>query len=94
MVLHATNLLIHRRLVDDVMRYRDAAELIVLPPPCPVRVQPMDFSQAESLIEQALVQGRRFLDRAGDEQLVAIDGIDTVASPSRRSGGRVPTVAR
>jgi len=65
MVLHATNLLIHRRLVDDVARYRDAAELIVLPPPCPLRVQPMDFSQAESLIEQALEESRRFLDRPG-----------------------------
>src|SRR2546425_10087821 len=41
MVLHATNLLVHRRLVDDIARYRDVVELIVLPPPCPVRVQPM-----------------------------------------------------
>ena len=50
--LHATNLLVHRRLVEDIERYRDAAELIVLSPPCPVRVQPMDFGQAESLISE------------------------------------------
>jgi NTE family protein len=63
MVVHATNLLVRRRLADDIARYRDAAELIVLAPPCPVRVQPMDFSQAESLIELALDESRRILDR-------------------------------
>jgi len=72
MVLHATNLLVHRRLADDITRYRDAAELIVLPPPCPVRVQPMDFSQAESLIAQALQESRRFLDARVDEPLRAV----------------------
>jgi NTE family protein len=61
MVLHATNLLVQRRLADDIVRYRDAAELIVLPPPCPIRVQPMDFGQAESLIQEALDESRRFL---------------------------------
>jgi NTE family protein len=62
MIVHATNLLVHRRLVEDMERYRDAAELIVLSPPCPVRVQPMDFSQAESLIERALDESRQLLD--------------------------------
>ena len=62
MVLHATNLLVHRRLVDDIVRYHDAVELIVLPPPCPVHVQPMDFSHARSLISGALEESRRYLD--------------------------------
>jgi NTE family protein len=62
MIVHATNLLVHHRLVEDIARYRDAAELIVLSPPCPVRVQAMDFSQAESLIERALDESRRSLD--------------------------------
>jgi NTE family protein len=62
MVLHATNLLVQRRLADDIERYREAAELIVLPPPCPVQVQPMDFSQARVLIRDALRESRRFLD--------------------------------
>jgi NTE family protein len=65
MVVHATNLLVHRRLVEDIERYRDAAELIVLSPPCPVRVQPMDFSQAESLIARALDESRHVLDSYG-----------------------------
>jgi NTE family protein len=68
MVVHATTLLIHRRLLDDVSRYRDAAEMVVLSPPCPVRVQPMDFSQAGSLMERALDENRRLLDRYGAER--------------------------
>jgi len=62
MIVHATTLLVHRRLADDIVRYRDAAELIVLPPPCPVRVQPMDFGQADDLIATALAESRAFLD--------------------------------
>jgi NTE family protein len=72
MALHAINVLVHRRLVDDVMRYRDAAELIVLPPPCPVRVQPMDFGQAKLLIDEALEESRYFLDHAREQPLVAV----------------------
>jgi NTE family protein len=62
MIIYATNLLVHRRLADDIVRFRDAAELIVLPPPCPVRVQPMDFGHAEMLIAAALAESRPFLD--------------------------------
>jgi NTE family protein len=64
MVVHATDLLVHRRLADDIERYRDSAELVVLSPPCPVRVQPMDFSQAESLIARARAENRRLLERS------------------------------
>ena len=62
MVLQAINLLVHRRLLEDVARFGDQAELVVLPPPCPIDVQPMDFSQAECLIDHALAQSRRALD--------------------------------
>ena len=72
MALHAINVLVHRRLVDDIMRYRDAAELIVLPPPCPVRVQPMDFGQAKLLIDEALEESRYFLDHAREQPVGAV----------------------
>lgn len=73
MIVHATNLLVHRRLVEDIERYRDAAELIVLSPPCPVRVQPMDFGQAESLIERALDESRQLLDQYNGERSFSIE---------------------
>lgn len=62
MVLHATNLLVQRRLSEDIARYRREVELVVLPAPCPVDVQPMDFGHAQSLIDRALAAGRQFLD--------------------------------
>jgi len=37
MVLHALTPLIARQLVVDVVRWRDAAEIVVVPPLCPVK---------------------------------------------------------
>jgi NTE family protein len=69
MFVHAINLLVHRRLIEDIARYRDAVELILPPPPCPIRVQPMDFGHAESLIDEALNEARRFLAALTRERL-------------------------
>jgi NTE family protein len=62
MLLHAINLLVHRRLTQDIVRYGREVELVVVPPPFPVEVQPMDFGQARSLIDGALSASRQFLD--------------------------------
>jgi NTE family protein len=64
MLLHATSLLILRRLLVDVELLRDRAELIVLPPPCPLAVTPMDFSQTDELIRSSYEDGRDYLDAA------------------------------
>jgi NTE family protein len=61
MALHAISLLTHRRLVDDIERHRSDAELIVLPPPCPLGITPIEFDRAGELIERALDDARRFL---------------------------------
>ena len=68
MALQALSLLTQRRLIDDIERHRDAAQLIVLPPPCPLSVTPFDFSKADQLIERALEDARAFLDGGGEEQ--------------------------
>jgi NTE family protein len=62
MLLHAMSLLVQQRLHLEVELYRDRAQLIVLPPPCPQEVQPIDFSHAGDLIERALSDSRAFLD--------------------------------
>lgn len=64
MALHAISLLTHRRLIDDVERHSADAELIVLPFPCALRVQPVDFAHAAQLIAQAREDARAFLDGA------------------------------
>jgi NTE family protein len=53
MLVHAITLLINQRLVQDIEAFSQEAELIVLPPPCPLDVLPSEFSHAGELIEQA-----------------------------------------
>jgi hypothetical protein len=60
--LHAISLLTQRRLIDDIERHRDAARLVVLPSPCPLGIQPIDFGHADELIDRALSDAREFLD--------------------------------
>lgn len=63
MLLQATNLLVGRRMALDIAEYSRRAQLIVLPPPCPLDVQPTDFGKAPELIARAREDARRFLDR-------------------------------
>jgi NTE family protein len=71
MLLHATNLLIGHRLQAELAHVSPTVDVIVLPPPCPLAVQPTDFSRAEELINRSRVDARRFLraHTAGPERL-------------------------
>jgi NTE family protein len=66
MALHAISLLTHRRLIDDIERHRDDAHLTVMPPPCPLDIQPVDFAHAAELIDVALLDAREFFDSGGE----------------------------
>ncbi len=66
LALQAISLLTHRRLIDDIERHRDQVQLVVLPPPCPLSITPIDFGQADALIEQSLLDTREFLDGGGE----------------------------
>jgi NTE family protein len=63
--LHAITLLIAHQLVMELERYREQAEIVTVPPLCPLSVSPYDFSHAGELIERAAVQAKRWLDRGG-----------------------------
>lgn len=65
LALHALSLLMHRRLVDDLEKHEDQAKLVVLPPPCPLAVPPIDFGHAEALIGRAHADACKFLDDGG-----------------------------
>jgi NTE family protein len=62
MLLHAMSLLVMRRLLVEVEVLRDRAELIVLPPPCPLTIAPIDFSHADELISRGYEDSRDYLD--------------------------------
>jgi NTE family protein len=66
--LHAISLLTQRRLIEDIARHQRDARLIVLPPPCPLTVQPIDFDHADELIDRALTDARSFLNSGGAER--------------------------
>jgi NTE family protein len=55
------SLLVGSRFESDVARYAGDAELIVLPAPNPLRVQPTDFGHASRLIRDGLAAARRRL---------------------------------
>src|SRR3954468_19780682 len=63
MLVYATHLLISRRLADDLAALNGAANVVVLPPPCPLRVQPTDFGHADELIARARADARDLLAR-------------------------------
>ena len=68
MALHALTLLAQSRLIADVESHRDLARLVVMPPPCPLAIQPIDFAHAEELVERSLADARMFLDGGGAER--------------------------
>lgn len=68
MALHAISMLTDRRLADDIEKHRDDARLVVLPPPCPLAVQPTDFSHGDELVARSLADARRFLDGGGAQE--------------------------
>jgi NTE family protein len=68
MALHAISLLTQRRLIDDIERHRGSAKLIVLPPPCPLSTQPIDFDHADELIACSLTDARTFLEQGGEDR--------------------------
>lgn len=68
MALHALSLLTQRRLIDDIETHKDRTKLVVLPPPCPLSVQPIDFGHANLLIDRAYTDACEFLDGGGAER--------------------------
>jgi NTE family protein len=66
--LHALNLLVMRQLLSDIERFSDRAELVVVPPLCPVTVSAYDFSQTADLIRRAEATTRLWLRKKGLER--------------------------
>ena len=62
MAVHAMALLVHQRLSAEIEHTRGDARVIVLPPPCPITVQPTDFSRAAELIDRGYAEAARVLD--------------------------------
>jgi len=67
MLVHATGLLVRQGLLHDLATLPGRDRVVVLPPPCPITVQPSDFSRADWLIKEGYREAMRFLaSRPGD----------------------------
>lgn len=64
MMLHAMSLLVMRRLLLEIELLEDRARLVVLPPPCPLSISPIDFGRADELIASGRDGARAYLDAA------------------------------
>lgn len=63
--LHALTLLIARQLVNDVERFQEQTEVVVIPPLCPLGVSSYDFSHSLELIERAAQSTTLWLESGG-----------------------------
>jgi NTE family protein len=73
MLIHATELMVAQRFTGEVASLPDGIDVVVLPPPCPIDVQPTDFGHAERLMNRAELDAHAFL-AARDAGLVAVSG--------------------
>jgi NTE family protein len=62
MMVQAITVLIRRRMLDEIESYTGDARLLVLPPPCPQPVQPLDFTRADELITRTREAAGAYLD--------------------------------
>jgi NTE family protein len=62
MLVHATGLMVSQRFTAEVASIAGGIDVVVLPPPCPLDIQPIDFGHAETLISRAEADAGGFLD--------------------------------
>ena len=84
MVLHATGLMVSRRFTAEAQALDGRVEVVVLPPPCPLDVQPMDFGHADALMTRAEEEARAFL---ADHDATVVP-LRPGATPEVRTGSR------
>jgi Patatin-like phospholipase len=68
MALNALSILTHQRLSRDIEKHAHDADLIVLPPPCPLEIPPTDFTHEEILIGRGYADACQFLDAGGADR--------------------------
>ena len=66
--LHALNMVIAHQLVQDLELMADRAEVLTVPPLCPLAASAYDFSRAHELIERARQNTRQWLQDGGLHQ--------------------------
>lgn len=63
--LHALNLIIARQLYKDLHTYSATAKIVLIPPLCPQKINPFEFSQVEQMMMQAYESTSQWLGNNG-----------------------------
>ena len=61
MVLTSYSYMQHQKLATDIELYKDKVNLKIIPPLCPVKVSPNDFSNSEELIKRTYESTQKWL---------------------------------
>lgn len=83
-LLHAMSVMLRGQVARDVDVAAGRVPVVALPPLCPMRISPLDFSHSASLIDEGYETSRRFL------ASIAIDGPGLYGDIHRHDG---PTTA-
>ena len=62
MVLTSYSYMQHQKLATDIELYKDKVNLKIIPPLCPVKVSPNDFSKSEELIKRTYESTQKWLE--------------------------------
>lgn len=76
--LHAVSLMVQRRFVLELAANTYTVPIHLVPPPCPVEVSPIDFSQSGDLIKRAADDARAWL-AAGEPSDASVPTVHTTA---------------
>ena len=89
MLLQAATLLMQRRLMIDVERYKDRADLQIIPPPCPLDVSPVDFGRTFELVNRGYQASKEWLASGQSRRCssTAARGSSCSSRKTRTSGG-------
>jgi NTE family protein len=91
MALHALNVLTAHQLAGDARRYGGQAEVIVVPPLCPLARPAYDFTSARELIDRATESTGAWLESGG---LNVAPDWPTLAPHHHESSPSIPTTLR
>lgn len=80
---HAMALMVHERLTRDIQYYSDKVDLVVLPPPCPLSVNPLDFSRGDQLIKRSYEDAARHMSVNGGHRADPTGHIRVHTHPSK-----------
>jgi NTE family protein len=88
--LHALNILVSGKLVNAVARFAKDAEILVVPPLCPLDVSPFDFGRTGELIDRAEMETQKWI----DEGVELVDGVPHQLIPHTHRDAHDPYGAR